>query len=680
MGKILVVAEKPSVGRDYAAFLGCKDRKDGYIEGPKYIVSWTIGHLISLKEPEEYDVELKKWNMEKLPIIPEKFQIKVTQDGKKQFSVLKELINRPDVDYIINGGDAGREGELIQRYCYIMAGNKKPVKRLWVSSITTKALQEGFNNLKDSSMFDSLFQSALARSQADWLYGMNYTRAITLRFGDGKHVLSIGRCQTPILRLIVDRDKLIDDFKPEAYYELKANFGDYTGKLVTKEPVLNRAIIENIKAKIDGKNGTIIDISTKNNSNVAPQLYNLTDLSKRMNEKYGFTANETLAILQSLYETHHIATYPRASAKVLDHTMFEVVKNNIGKLAFGGFEKFIPKLNIVESKRYVDETKIEDHHAIIPDFKNDNIAEEYAKLNANEKKVFDELIKSVIAAFMPNYEYNSTNITTVVENELFESKAKEIVNLGWKELFLDDKKEKSEEAEDLVTVKLYKGDNRMVQQSEILDKKTKPKPRYTESTLLSEMVKYNIGTEATRAGLIETLKRRQYIEVNKKSLISTDLGKKLIEAIPLEKIKSPANTEEFEKLLENINQNKISRLQFLNMINEELSNDINKIKGMEKKTIGNQEKKTIGTCPLCNKGNIVAYPSGYGCTEYHNGCRFFIGTICKKKLTEKQVQQLITNRTTGEINGFTSKKGTKFSAKLILDDNNNIKFIFPERK
>lgn len=673
--KWLVMAEKPSVAREYADYLGCRDKKDGYIEGPNYVVSWALGHLIVLKEPDEYKEEWKNWTLEQLPMIPDTFKIKVAEKTRKQFNIIKELINRPDIAGIINGGDSGREGELIQRYIYIMAKNKKPVKRLWVSSTTRAAIDEGFHHLLDSSQFDSLFQSALARAQTDWLYGLNYTRAVTVKWGNGKDVLSIGRCQTPILRLIVDRDKLIENFVPEKYYELQADFGDYIGKYQPKETIKDRKVIEKIENQVKNHTGQVVNVINEKKTVLPPQLYNLTALSKKMNDKYGFTAQKTLDVLQKLYEEYHIATYPRASARVIDHTMLNVVKNNIDKLSFGEFAKFIPELNIVASKRFVDESKIEDHHAIIPDFKNDNIEETYKKLNSDEKKLFDELIKSILAAFSPNYEYNSTTITTNVSGYDFVSKAKEVVNLGWKQLYTE---EKDNTDEDIIKGNIKKGDTKEVKKTLILDKQTKPKPRYNESTLLGEMEKNNIGTEATRAGIIETLKKRKYITVNKKSLISSDLGKQLIDIIPIENIKSVEMTGNLEIQLELIKDGKINKHDLLTNICTDIRNNIEKIKKIESGPLKYTEEN-FGKCPLCKDGYVIKTKFGYGCSNWKSGCKFSIGKILGKSLTGTQVKSLLSKGETGIINGFVSKKtGKEFSAKLKLE-NGSIQFVMPEQ-
>lgn len=674
MGKILVITEKPSVGKDCADYLECKEKHKGYIEGDKYIVSWALGHLISLKDPEEYNPDWKIWDINKLPIIPENFDLKILKDTKEQFEIVKKLINRKDVTSLVNAGDSAREGELIQRYIYNMAGNTKPIKRLWISSTTRAAIAEGFANLRDSSEFDSLYESALARSHIDWLYGMNYTRAFTKKFGNGKVVLSTGRCQTPLLKLVVDRDKEIDTFVPTPYYEIQGDFKDYQGKYINAKgtsKIETKEEAERIISLIKNKEGLVTDVTEEKKSVVAPQLYNLNSLSQKMNSKYGFSAQKTLDVLQRLYEIHKIATYPRASAKVMSNSIFDEFKTNINYINFGEFSKYVPELNITKSKRFVDDTKIEDHHAIIPDFKNPNISSIYKKLNTDEKKVFDELIKSVLAAFMPNYEYNSTTINTNVNGYNFITKGKQVVKLGWKTLYND---EKDFDEVDNITTKVNKGDRKKLIKSTILSKMTKPKSRYTEAELLKAMAKYGIGTSATMSSLIETLKKRKYVSEKGKALISTPLGKEFISIIPIEDIKSVELTSDLENDLEQIVEGKVKRKDLEQKVIKVIKNNINKIKDLKTSMENINTEISIGKCPKCGKP-IFKNSKGYGCSGYKDGCNFFIGEICGKKLTESQIKTLLAKGETNIIKGFKSKKGTSFDAKLKLE-NGSIKFDF----
>lgn len=667
MGKILVIAEKPSVGKDCADYLGCREKHKGYIEGDKYIVTWAVGHLIALKNPEEYNPDWQIWDIDKLPMIPQNFDLKVAEATKEQFYIVKKLINRPDVVSLVNAGDSAREGELIQRYIYNMAGNTKPVKRLWISSTTRAAIAEGFANLKDSSEFDSLYESALARAHIDWLYGMNYTRAFTKKF-DSKTVLSTGRCQTPILKIIVDRDKEIDNFVSTPYYEIVSDFGEYIGKYVDKDGVVkleDKEKAKNIINSIKNKKGVITDINKEHKSVPAPQLYNLNSLAQKMNMKYGYTAQKTLDILQRLYEVHKIATYPRASAKVMSDTIFNEMKSHINYISFGEFAKYIPNLNIKKTKRYVDDTKIEDHHAIIPDFKNSRIPQIYPTLNQEEKSVFDELVKSVLAAFLPYYEYDITFLVTNVDGYEFLTKGKQITNLGWKSLYMDEK-EIDDGTVDLNS-QLKKGEYKYVVKAEILSKMTKPKPRYTEGKILEVMAKYGIGTQATQGTIIETLKKRKYIECKGKSLISTQLGKDFIEIIPIEEIKSVELTAELEEELSKIVDNKATRSSLETKVINKINDNINKIKMIEK-SISTSTSNSLGKCPLCGGAVIKNKRGDYGCLNYKEGCKFYISEICHKKLTESQIKQLLEKGETNIIKGFISKSDKKFDAKLKFNN------------
>lgn len=667
MGKILVISEKPSVARDCAEVLGCTEKHKGYIEGEKYIISWALGHLITLKDPDEYNKDWKVWDINKLPMTPTKFETKVTERGREQFNVLKTLINRSDVTSLINAGDAGREGELIQRYIYEMAGNKKPVQRLWISSQTKSAIEEGFENLRKSSEFDLLYESALARAQIDWLYGLNYTRAFTKKYGNGK-VLSTGRCQTPILRLVVDRDKEIDDFVPTDYFEVYANFKDYIGKYIDKDnnsriKAKEKAI--EIENRIKGKIGTVVSISEEKKSVQAPLLYNLNSLQQKMNSKYGFAAQKTLDVLQRLYEVHKIATYPRASAQVISTSIFEQLKSNINNISFGEFKKFIPELKIKNSKRYVDDGKIEDHHAIIPDFRNEDMGRIYGTLNNEERTLFDELAKSILATFLPNYEYSSTILTTNVEGYDFVTKGKQELQLGWRTLYMD---EPDLEKVDSIGAKVSKGDRTQVIGVDTPSKKTAPKPRYTEAKLLKEMAKYGIGTQATMAGLIETLKTRGYVSMNKKALISTALGKEFIGIIPIEDIKSVEMTSDLESSLEKISKGIIDRMSLIHEVSNTLRTNIDKIKEIGGSISSLESTDSLGFCPCCKKGYVVKNKFGYGCSEWKNGCKFTISKkIAGKELTESQIKVLVKTGTTSVIEGFISKAGKTFDTKLKIN-------------
>lgn len=678
MGKILVLAEKPSAGRDYAQVLDAKAKKDGYLEGDDYIVSWAIGHLVTLKEPDEYKEEWKSWDLDLLPLIPERFETKVIKDVKKQFDILKTLINREDVDMIINGGDAGREGELIQRLILQMAGNTKPVKRLWVSSLTRDAIEEGFRNLKEGKEFDRLFAAAKLRSYADWLIGMNYTRGITKKYYKGKGVLSIGRCQTPILKLIVDRDLEIEDFKKIPYYEVQASFDNaYSGKYINKDTIVRfdkKEDAQNLVKSITGKDGVIKDVKVELKKAPAPLLHNLTSLGQVLNRKYGYSAQESLEILQGLYEKHKVVTYPRASAKVISKSVYQEMKKNISYLAFDKFKTPVSQMTFSENKRYVNDTKIEDHHAIIPDFKNPNMEAVYGHLTQKEKNVFDVLAQSIIAAFLPFYQYKSITVLTTVEDKDFISKGIEVVDRGWKTLVFDDSEK---EEEDKVSSSLKKGATYKVSRVDLLEKETKPKQRYNEALLLSDMEKYGIGTEATRAGLIETLKKRTYIKVQGKTLLSTDHGRNLIEILPINDIQDIEYTSLLEKELEKVAEGKADPRIILQNIKEEVQKNIEEIKKGEGKVMSNLSE-SLGLCPACGKGYIMKSKSGhFYCNRFNDGCKFYVGEILGKKISETQVKKLLQNKKTDVIKGFVSQKsGKAFDAALIVTEDGKISFNF----
>lgn len=679
----LVMAEKPSAANDYAKALGCKEKKDGYIEGNNYIVTWAYGHLFSLEEPGEYNEKFKKWELEDLPIIPEKFNIKLINGAGKQFKIIKNLINRPDVDMIINGGDPGREGELIQRYILMAAGNKKPVKRLWINTLTESEIKKAFENLKSSEQYDSLYYAATARNEIDWLIGMNYTRAYTLKKGKGV-VLSIGRCQTPMLNMIAQRDDEIKKFVSVPYYEIEAQFNDYKGKYINNETsrIDTKQEAEEIKKFISDKTGTIIKLETESKNTPPPQLYNLTNLQKIMNKKYGFSAQKTLDIAQELYEKHKILSYPRTSSRYLSTGLVSEFPNRLNILSFGDFKSFVDKLdkdNLKVTKRFVDDSKLSDHYALIPT-DNQDIGKIYKELDEDEKHEFDEVVLSFIVCFYPDYEYESTTIITNIEKYDFKTTGKKEIQKGWKEIYQNADQD-SEEEQNISNVNVMKGKKENVLGTEIKNKKTEPPKKFTEATLLTQLEKYGIGTEATRAGIIETLIKREFIirqsENKKQHLVSTQLGKDLLNTIETKELKSVELTSELEKKLEGIAEGKVKKSEVINEMVNTLKSNVKAVLESKGEQIG-IHRQVLGQCPFCHEGQITENKSGYGCSKYkENNCNFFIRKeIQGKKIAPEQVKKLVQTGKTDIIQGFKTKNGEKtFDAALIIEDK-AIKFKF----
>jgi len=698
MRKTLIISEKPSVARDIAKVIinGHSSSKDGYIEGEKHIITWAIGHLVTLWEPEEYDEKYKKWSMETLPIIPGEFMLKSVSKTKKQFGIVKKLMNSTEVEDIVCATDSGREGELIFRYIYQLAKCKKTFKRLWISSMTEEAIKKGFEELKDGSEYDNLYQSARCRSEADWLIGMNGTRAYTIKSNE---IFSIGRVQTPTLAMIVNREMQIKGFDSLDYWEVKSTYEDFQGTWIdTKEnssKISSEKEAEAIGKKVEGTTGEVTDVKKEKKTLATPLLYDLTELQRDGNKYFGYTAKETLDIAQSLYEKHKLITYPRTDSRYLSEDMKDIVKETLNKLSISPYDKYISKIinNIKFTSRIINNKKITDHHACIPTPKAPNVQ----KLGIKEKNIYNLVVKRLIAAFFPIHQYETTTILVESQRETFLSKGNVVLDIGWKLLYANSDKKKKDKEEEQQLPPINKGDQVLFKEIEILKKQTQPPKQYTESTLLSamenagrlvddeelkEQLKDNgIGTPATRAAIIERLIQVGYIQREKKSLVPTSKGISIINTVP-EELKSAELTGKWEKALNNIVKGQFSPDRFMESINNfttfivtEANNSSpievpgNPSKASKGKRKNSKERIAIGTCPICKKGTITENTKGYGCSEYTDGCKFFIGgVIAGKKLTTIEVKELIEKGETSELEGFTYKNGGTFNAKLVVED------------
>lgn len=658
MGRILVLAEKPSVGRDIAEVLGCKGKGDGFLAGEKYIVSWAVGHLVTLWEPEEYNPAYKKWRLETLPIIPEVMKIKPITATEKQFRIIKSLMDDKNIDYIICATDAGREGELIFRYTYEAANCTKPFKRLWISSMTDDAIKEGFAALKDGAEYDNLYHSARCRSEADWLVGMNASRVFTLKYNA---LLSVGRVQTPTLAIIVNRQKEIDNFVPQDYFEVNSIYEGFKGvwfDAETKESkISNKSKAEEIAEKIKGKDGIVTAVDNDKKKQVPPLLYDLTELQRDCNKKFGYSAQKTLDIIQNLYEKRKMVTYPRTDSRYLSSDMVGKIKSTLSKINIEPYKEYVsyviglPKLPI--TKRIIDDSKITDHHAIIPT----DVVPNLRSLSKEEFNAYDLIVKRFVCVFYPNYEYTITKITTEVENESFLTKGKTILKLGWMELYKSkDKKAEDEgsdkkddaDTEEQELPKLKKKDAVHVVDSEVVQKKTKAPSAYNEASLLSAMENAGrfvedeelkeqlkdggLGTPATRAAIIERLIQVGYIARKGKTLYPTEKGMKLIEIVPFE-LKSPETTGKWEKGLTSISKGKLGSGRFMQSIQRYVRYIIKEASQNKSSVVFQDERKhdpnrqslpSFGTCPICKKGNIHQHSKGFYCSEWRNGCKFTI--------------------------------------------------------
>lgn len=687
MGKVLVIAEKPSVGNDIAKALGATDRQDGYIENESYIITWAIGHLIGLKYPEEHNPDFKEWKLEDLPFsFPLSESLKVLPDSQKQFNVVKKLIARDDVEYLVNAGDAGREGLLIQEWIYRMAGNRKPVKMLWISSFTEDAVRKAFaSGLKERAPFMGLLNEAEARAEGDNFLGINYSRLLTLTRAGAGTSLSYGRCQTPLLNIVVQREYEIARFKPEPYYNIEISYQDgFKGILVDEEhkriDFKDKADAERLLGSLASQ-GTVVTSTKEDKSKKPPLLYNLAALQKTMGSRYGYTPDKTLQIAQSLYEKHKILSYPRTDSQCLSSDLFAEITEHLDSCNFGKFKPYVEKIsqdNITPEKRFFNDLKVTDHHALIPTI-NGEMGDIYEKLSEEEKNVFDAVVTSFIAIFYPDYLYSVTEIVVEVNGNSFYSKGTTVRSQGYKEVLKmepgeSDAADQKEEAQSIPL--LQENQEVILSGKQLLDKMTKPPARYSISSLIAVMEKYNIGTSATRAEIIKKLEnpRREFIHMEKNKYYATELGRKFIEIIPPE-LKDVKLTESFEEKLKQINEGALAKEDFLKELEDEFQ------KNMEKFTDGEQEKLNYSReeiiCPKCKKGNLRMGDKNVYCTGYKDGCDFGIWKmVAGKKLTDKQLSDLITKGQTGKIAGFKSKAGKAFSAALVLDKEFSVEFKF----
>lgn len=672
MLKTLVIAEKPSVARDIAKVLGVTGKGDGFLMSEQYIISWAIGHLVTLAEPEAYSTAYKIWSFENLPILPQNMKLKSITKTRSQLKVLHQLMHSKEVGEIICATDSGREGELIFRYIYDMTKCNKPFRRLWISSMTETAIKDGFANLKNGADYDLLYQSAKCRAEADWLVGMNASRAYTIQY---HALLSIGRVQTPTLALIVERQKEIDAFVAQDYFEVEANFGTYTGFWIDEKEqtkIKKKEQAEQIVSRVKTKSGVIAKTETEQKKQFPPLLYDLTELQRECNRKFGYAAQKTLQIAQALYEKRKMITYPRTDSRYLSDDMQTKVKQTMQKLekttTYGIYAKEALR-SMTFHKRIVDNSKVTDHHAIIPT--DTNIKTEH--LTIEEKNVFDLIAGRFIAVFYPPYLYEVTKVYSQIENECFLSKGKVVLQEGWQaveKVFSPTPKRKKTEQEEQQLPQLQKGENIVVKNAKVLQKQTKPPTPYTESTLLSamehagrfvedetvkeQMKDSGLGTPATRAAMIERLLKVGYIVRKGKSLLPTEKGKNLIAVVP-DALRSPETTGKWEKGLSSIAKGNMTQQRFMESIYRYVQFLVEDAKQHKKDVVFAQEPyqgknvrtKGLGKCPLCQKGSILENSKSYYCTQWKDGCQFSIWKNSLEQygvtLTDAMIKKLLKN-------------------------------------
>ena len=675
----LVVAEKPSVARDIARVLGAKDRGENCLMGGGYVVTWAIGHLVTLKEPEELDDKYKRWRSQDLPILPVKMETKVIRKTKAQFTSIKKLMNDRETKDIVCATDSGREGELIFRYIYEQAGCTKPVSRLWISSMTDEAIRAGFADMKPASAYDALYRSARCRADADWLIGMNATRAYTLRYNV---LLSIGRVQTPTLSMLVKRRREIDTFVPKTFYTVKADFGDYKGTYVTakgEKRIDDRETAEMIAARVSGQEGRVVKAERENKTERPPLLYDLTTLQREANAQLGFTAKKTLATAQKLYETHKLLTYPRTDSRYLSRDMLPKVQKTLqsydGDLAAIGQQAL--SFGVAMTPRVFDDAKLTDHHAIIPTGKR----AAGMSLTPDERKLYDMVAKRLAAAFYPNHQYDALKVVTQVGADSFLSTGKSVTQEGWKAVYKDAQKvRKKKDDEEQQLPALSVGDVRKCKSAKAVEDQTKPPKEHNDASLLSEMEHAGrqiedealreqmkdcaLGTPATRAAIIERLLEVGYVKRTGKNLVATEKGVRLIEAVPPE-IASPETTGRWERELSEIAKGKDSEERFrqgiarlTGFLVEHAAEKAPDVAFEKEERRGKARAKVhdLGlTCPICGQGKMAENSKSFYCTKFRDGCKF---TIWKNALvraggpeiTEKLLRLCVEK---GEVRGST---------------------------
>lgn len=619
--KSLVIAEKPSVARDIARVLGANQKNGGVLEGKKYVVTWALGHLITLADPEEYDKKYEKWEMSTLPMMPKDMKLVVIRQTEKQFSVVKTQLFRKDIEEIIIATDAGREGELVARWILEKAGCHKPIKRLWISSVTDKAIKEGFANLKDGHAYDNLYRAAVARAEADWLVGMNGTRALTCKYNAQ---LSCGRVQTPTLAMIARREEEIRQFTPKEYYGVSVETQDvkwtWRDEKTKSFRTFSREKAEEIRRKTETASLEVTRIEEKTKKSMAPGLYDLTTLQREANQKYGFSAKETLNIMQRLYENHKVLTYPRTDSRYIGKDIVPTIRERLKACGIGPYRKLAGALMnkpVQANSSFVDDKKVSDHHAIIP-------TEQFVQLDHmtnEERKIYDMVVRRFLAVLYPPFEYQQVTMEAKAAGETFAASGKVVKSQGWKEVYEGGDQEESEEDEEKLKdqrlPKMQTGQKLKVLRAALNTGKTKPPARFTEATLLAAMenpVKFmetrdkeavktigetgGLGTVATRADIIEKLFHSFMMEKKGNEIHITSKAKQLLELVP-EDLKKPELTADWEMKLSQIAKGKIRQGDFLHEIRDYTCEIVDEIKSGE--GTFRHDNLTNKVCPRCGK-------------------------------------------------------------------------------
>lgn len=616
--KSLVLAEKPSVAREIARVLKCSSKNKGYMEGPNYVVTWALGHLVTLAEPQDYDQKLKEWRLEDLPMLPGKMKLKVIRQTSHQFQVVKKLMSRGDIKDLVIATDAGREGELVARWIMEKANWKKPFRRLWISSQTDAAIREGFAHLQPGSNYNNLYDAAVCRAEADWLIGLNVTRTLTCKYNAQ---LNAGRVQTPTLAMIVQREKEIKNHKPVDYWTIRADFGSYFGEWrgANGNRLYQHDQVTEIEEKIKGQTGTIKEVKTEAKSEPPPLAYDLAELQRDANRRYGWPAQKTLSILQDLYERHKLVTYPRTDSRYITTDLVPTLAARLKGMGVGPYAALVKPLlakPLKPGKRLVDNSKVSDHHAIIPTEQPLDLT----SLSEEEKRLYDLIARRFLAVLYPPYRYDQTSMITVVNGESFYSRGKVETDRGWRavQTIMRDKEADDDDEPEQTLAQHNKGQNVSVKSVKSRRQKTKPPARYNEATLLTAMENAGrliedeelresikgsgLGTPATRAEIIEKLIHASYIERHGKELIPTYKGIQLIDLVPAA-LRSPELTAQWEQQLTDIARGQGRKNQFINDIRKEAAEMVAKVKDDAGVYKADNVSKT--KCPRCGRPMLI---------------------------------------------------------------------------
>ncbi len=702
MAKTLVIAEKPSVGRDLTGVLpGSFTKHEGYLESDTHVVTWAVGHLVQLAEPDEYDPKFKKWRMADLPIVPDEFRLVVRDErSRKQMTVITKELGRKDIDTVVNACDAGREGELIFAWLYEKAKSKKPVQRLWLSSMTKAAIKQAFTELRPAEEFARLEEAARSRSEADWIVGMNATRAATIRLRssfDG--AVSLGRVQTPTLAILAAREVEIREFKPEKYWLVDAKFEPqagangraYEGRFHagTKPRLASAAEAEAIVAAVQGQAGEITKLETTTKKERAPLLYDLTTLQREANNRYGFSARRTLAAAQRLYEEHKALTYPRTNSRFLSTDMIGEIKPTAAGVGshkeYAKPAAYVTGLDVLPLGRVINDAKVTDHHAIIPT-RSDHPVQ---KMSDDDKKVYDMVVRRFLAVFHPDAVWENTRLETTVAEHIFRTRGRVLLEPGWRSAYgevaagSESRSDEDDEGADQTLPKLERNERVDTREVAAAEKETKPPRRYSDASLLGametagklvdddelreQMKDSGIGTPATRAAIIERLIDVGYIERDARALVCTEKGLNVIRLLDGHALTSPGLTGDWERRLTHIEQGEESRQKFMGDIAEFAQSTVAELDAKLKDV--RIPRANLGPCPVCGH-DIVENRKGYSCWGREDpGCGFVIWkSKAGKQLPMAVAKELIaTGKTARPVTGFKGRSGRSFRARLALE-------------